>query len=129
MSLEQFEGGKKSTAVTWSIQSHLDGCQMIIDILHIANHKDKTCHELYSPEMFKKENPDVNTMCCEQTFTWLSRYKRILHPCPKHTIIFICTEWSGEETVTSKSVMLMDVGHCCQTLNTHRLSSLIHASL
>ena len=55
----------------------------IIDTLHIANHKDKTCHELYSPEMLKKENPDMNTMCCEQTFAWLPRYKRILSSMPK----------------------------------------------
>ena len=55
----------------------------IIDTLHIANHKDKTCHDLYSPELLKKENPDMNTMCCEQTFAWLSRYKRILSSMPK----------------------------------------------
>ena len=54
----------------------------IID-LHIANHKDKTCHDLYSPELLKKEYPDMNTMCCEQTFAWLSRYKRILSSLPK----------------------------------------------
>ena len=55
----------------------------IIDTLHIANYKDKTCRELYSPEMLTKENPDMNTMCCKQTFAWLSRYKRILSSMPK----------------------------------------------
>ena len=31
----------------------------------------------------KLENPNTNTMCCEQTFAWLSRYKRILNSMPK----------------------------------------------
>ena len=50
----------------------------IIDSLHMKNHKDKRCKELYSPEGVKKENAAFNTMCCEQTFTWLGRYKKIL---------------------------------------------------
>ena len=55
--------------------------QKIIDSLHIGNHKDKRCQELYNPEIFK--NPEMNTMSCEQTFAWLSRYKRILSSMPK----------------------------------------------
>ena len=55
----------------------------IIDTLHIQNHKDKRCRELYSPESVKLENPNTNTMRCEQTFAWLSRYKRILNSMPK----------------------------------------------
>ena len=52
----------------------------IIDTLHISNHKDQLCHKL---DQLKRENPDMNTMCCEQTFAWLSRYKRILTSMPK----------------------------------------------
>ena len=89
----------------------------IIDTLHIANHKDKTCHELYSPEMLKKENPDMNTCAVSKHSPGSRITKGSFHPCPKHTIIFICTEWSGVETVTPKSVMLMDIGHCCQTID------------
>ena len=55
----------------------------IIDTLHIANHKDKQCKEQYSPEKLKELYPDSNTMCCEQTFAWLSRYKRIIGAMPK----------------------------------------------
>ena len=55
----------------------------IIDSLHIANHKDTQCKELYNPEKLKSEHPEMNTMCCEQTFAWLSRYKRILSSMPK----------------------------------------------
>ena len=46
-----------------------------IDSLHIANHKQELCHQIYSPELLKSELPDANTMIAEQTFTWLSRYK------------------------------------------------------
>ena len=46
----------------------------IIDTLHIHNHKDERCRELYSPDNVIKENSQMNTMCCEQTFAWLSRY-------------------------------------------------------
>ncbi len=55
----------------------------IIDTLHIKNHVDKRCQEKYSPDSLKTENPDYNTMVCEQTFSWLSRYKRIVCAMPK----------------------------------------------
>ena len=50
----------------------------IIDSLHIKNHKDKKCHEVYNPDKIKESNPTFNTMSCEQTFSWLSRYKKLL---------------------------------------------------
>ena len=52
--------------------------QKIIDSLHIKNHKDARCKELYSPNKVKEENPAFNTMAAEQTFVWLSRFKKIL---------------------------------------------------
>ena len=50
----------------------------IIDTLHISNHKDQRCHDQYHPIKLKEENPSFNTMSCEQTFAWLSRFKKIL---------------------------------------------------
>ena len=50
----------------------------IIDSLHIKNHKDKTCQKKYNPSNLKDVNPDFNTMSCEQTFAWISRYKKIV---------------------------------------------------
>ena len=47
----------------------------IIDTLHIRNRK---CHQLYNPNKLKEENPSYNTMSCEQTFAWISRFKKIL---------------------------------------------------
>ena len=50
----------------------------IIDTLHIWNHKDSRCKQMYSPEIIKEEHPTYNTMSCEQTFVWLSRFKKIV---------------------------------------------------
>lgn len=55
----------------------------IIDSLHIKNHVDTKCKEKYSPEDIKKQHPTYNTMVCEQTFAWLSRYKKIVSAMPK----------------------------------------------
>ena len=49
----------------------------IIDSLHIRNHIDPKCQEIYHPKRVKEKNPHFNLMCAEQTFAWLSRYKRI----------------------------------------------------
>ena len=65
----------------------------IIDTLHIKNHVDETCKLRYNPESIKKENPTFNTMACEQTFAWMSRYKKIVCSMPKFIIIFISIEW------------------------------------
>ena len=53
----------------------------IIDELHIKNHADKKCIEKYNPKEVLSE--DMNTMSCEQTFAWLSRFKKILSAMPK----------------------------------------------
>ena len=50
----------------------------IIDTLHIRNHKDEKCRQMYDPGKIKDENPDYNTMSCEQTFVWLSRFKKVV---------------------------------------------------
>ena len=50
----------------------------IIDDLHLRNHKDARCAEKYSSSTVRGEIPDMNTMSCEQTFAWLSRFKKIL---------------------------------------------------
>uniref|UniRef100_A0A1X7SE34 Uncharacterized protein n=1 Tax=Amphimedon queenslandica TaxID=400682 RepID=A0A1X7SE34_AMPQE len=55
----------------------------IIDSLHMKNHVDPKCKELYDPERLKEKHPDLNTMACEQTFAWLSRYKKIVCSMPK----------------------------------------------
>ena len=44
----------------------------IIDSLHLRNHKDDRCKSEYDPANVLSEG--MNTMSCEQTFAWLSRY-------------------------------------------------------
>lgn len=62
----------------------------IIDSLHINNHKDKQCREQYDPSLLKRELPDANTMAAEQTFVWLSRFKKILCAMPKvHHLFYL----------------------------------------
>ena len=54
----------------------------VIDSLHIKNHKDPLCLQQYNPnEVITDDN--MNTMTCEQTFAWFSRYKKILCAMPK----------------------------------------------
>lgn len=60
----------------------------IIDTLHIRNHKDPGCKVKYTPEKLKEEHPTFNTMSCEQTFVWLSRFKKIVCAMPKHSFHF-----------------------------------------
>lgn len=55
----------------------------IIDDLHLKNHKDPRCAQNYSSASIRDDIPDMNTMSCEQTFAWLSRFKRILCAMPK----------------------------------------------
>lgn len=62
----------------------------IIDGLHIHNHKDTSCKKKYDPAVLKNELPDGNTMAAEQTFVWLSRFKKILCAMPKvHHLFYL----------------------------------------
>ena len=65
--------------------------QKIIDSLHIRNHKDSPCKENYDPSSLKKELPKGNTMAAEQTFVWLSRFKKVLC-CQRFITCFTYTE-------------------------------------
>lgn len=74
----------------------------IIDSLHIRNHKDKSCQEKYNPVTLKEELPEGNTMAAEQTFVWLSRFKKILCAMPKvHHLFYLhqLVEWRNKYSV------------------------------
>lgn len=60
----------------------------IIDSLHIRNHKNPQCMEKYSPEPWKEKFPGLNTPVAEQTFTWSSRFKKIMCAMPKGRFLF-----------------------------------------
>ena len=53
------------------------------------NHKRSSCHVDFNPNVLKKELPNANTMICEQTLSWLGRFKKILNSLPKHRFDFM----------------------------------------
>ena len=62
----------------------------IIDTLHFRNHTDEQCRAKYNPKIVTDTNPNINLMCAEQTFAWLSRYRRILTSMTKtHHLFFL----------------------------------------
>ncbi len=80
----------------------------IIDGLHIRNHK-QDCQVKYAPEKLRKLHPDcsLNKMATEQTFVWLSQFKKLLCAMPKlhHHFFLYCmvsrrnqyTDWCHSE--------------------------------
>ena len=60
----------------------------VIDRLHLRNHVDPKCKELYDPD--KRIPPNFNTMACEQTFIWASRFKKVMCAMPHvHQFFFL----------------------------------------
>lgn len=50
---------------------------MVVDKLHFKNHTDKWCKKNVNP--YKNASFDeLNTMVCEQAFSWLAKYKHSL---------------------------------------------------
>ncbi len=60
----------------------------VIDPLHIKNHVNPICKQLYNPKKATDVLPKCNLMIAEQTFSWLSRFKKILNSMPKHHHMF-----------------------------------------
>ena len=69
----------------------------VIDRLHLKNHVDPKCKRLYNPD--DKLPQEFNTMACEQTFVWASRFKKVMCAMPS-----FYTELSNIETNTRKNV-------------------------
>ena len=62
----------------------------IVDDLHIRNHSDPKCLQMYHPREVRQQHPHYNLMCAEQTFVWLSRFKKIVSSMNKtHHCFFI----------------------------------------
>ena len=55
----------------------------VIDTFHLRNHTRPECHTYYNPEKLKEAHPGYNTQACEQTFSWLGRYHKVLSSMPK----------------------------------------------
>lgn len=61
----------------------------VIDPLHIKNHTRGQCKILYDPKNVTLKYPKGNMMQCEQTFAWMSRYKKILNSTSKSHFNFL----------------------------------------
>lgn len=48
-----------------------------VDRLHIRNHKSAKCKDSYNPDKLLPQS--YNTMAGEQTFAWMSRFKKIVN--------------------------------------------------
>ncbi len=60
----------------------------VIDRLHLRNHVDPKCKELYNPDDVVP--PNFNTMACERTFIWASRFKKVMCAMPHvHQFFFL----------------------------------------
>ena len=60
----------------------------VIDWLHLRNHVDQKCHTLYNPD--DNIPKTYNTMACEQTFVWASRFKKVMCAMPHvHQFFFL----------------------------------------
>ena len=59
-----------------------------IDRLHLRNLVDPKCKIMYNPD--DKVPKNFNTMACEQTFIWASRFKRVMCAMPHlHQFFFL----------------------------------------
>ena len=61
----------------------------IIDPLHLRNHTRNKCKSYYNPAKDRKLFLEANLICAEQTFTWLSRYKKIFNSISKIHFYFM----------------------------------------
>ena len=80
----------------------------------------------HNPSVVRDKYPNVNLMCCEQTFIWLSRYKKIVCAMSKNHHLFFCNELlKGEMSI--QSFVIIKVGshfylkQRIQELSTRRL--------
>ena len=105
---DEIEEALSSICLAYDNMCHMDGLRMasldlplckpfdkawklitkVIDRLHLRNHVDSRCKEMYDPD--KKIPPGFNTMACEQTFIWASRFKKVICAMPQtHQFFFL----------------------------------------
>ena len=97
-----------------------DTVRKIIDTFHMKNHKREQCHHIYNPKVLKDVHPMYNTQACEQTFSWIGRFHRILSAMPKVHNNFFYTGLFNAAITTIHFVMDMAKNQFCQMLNIAR---------
>ncbi len=78
--LDNLKVAKKPLPLPGDLQFAWMDIKKSIDTLHTKNHKDPKCKVQYGTDHL---DDTMNTMACEQTFAWLSRFKKILCAMPK----------------------------------------------
>ena len=85
-----------------------------VDALHIKNHVGEKCKTYYPGviESLRKTFTNSNTETAEQTFAWLSKFKKIMNPMNKkhHHFFLHClvkernryTEWCYKNNISLK---------------------------
>ena len=68
-------------------------CFFLLPELHFRNHIDPVCRRKYNPSVVKEKYPGVRFMSAEQTFAWLSRFRKILSAMLKIHYLFTCIDW------------------------------------
>ena len=81
--LNNLKVARKPLPLPGDLQYIWQDVKKIIDSLHMKNHKDPRCAQYEPATLLDPDETELNTMSCEQTFAWLSRYKKILCAMPK----------------------------------------------
>ena len=79
-----------------------------IDRLHLRNHKNKECHQIFSPEPFKGKNPILTHPSQSRFSPGLHDLKKFFVQCRRRDSCFIIIVWWLEETATLHDV----IGSC-----------------
>ena len=88
--LDRMKATKKDLPLPPPFNKMWSSVSKIIDSFHLTNHKGENCKLLYNPEKLKVVHENYNTQACEQTFSWLSRFHRILSSVPRvHNHFFL----------------------------------------
>ncbi|XP_022102484.1 uncharacterized protein LOC110985613 [Acanthaster planci] len=86
--LDNMNVARKPLPLAWPWSHMWLNLHKCVDRLHVRNHTDKLCRTKYNPDDHLLETD--NTLCAEQTFVWLSRYKKILCAMPKlHHLFYL----------------------------------------
>ena len=85
---------------------------MFVDNFHFGNHDDDDvfCQTTTNPELYPELSTDSNSEACEQTFTWWSRFKRMINPMANSKAVLFMEEMRElhNETTLRSDVMSVD---------------------
>lgn len=78
--LDTLRAARKELPLPYPFNTMWTNIKKVIDRLHLQNHVDPKCKEMYNPDKILSKS--FNTMAAEQVNVWASRLKRIMTPMP-----------------------------------------------